>query len=73
MLLVEELHKTLSPWDTAKSGAIRSFFPLRSKVSNPYGEEDKANGLYTLCNSLAVNKPVIWCSCKHPMPYSQVT
>ena len=72
MLLGEELHKALSPWDTAKSRAKRSFF-LRSKVSNPCGKEGKANGLYRLYNLTAVNKLAIWCPRKHSMPSSQVT
>lgn len=42
MLLSEEQHKALFPWDTTKSRANGSFFFfLRSKVSNPCGKEGK--------------------------------
>ena len=43
MLLSEEQHKALFPWDTTKSRANRSFFffSLRSKISNPCGKEGK--------------------------------
>lgn len=44
MLLSEEQHKALFPWDTTKSranGSFFFFFSLRSKISNPYGKEGK--------------------------------
>lgn len=43
MLLSEEQHKALFPWDTTKLGqmGLFSFFFLRSKVSNPCGKEGK--------------------------------